>query len=267
MLDLAAYKLHLVENEIRPNTIKNYMNTLSQVENYLLGNKLELSKESMISFKEFMRTTEYSKGKFYKTKTINQKIISINIYFNWLDRKDLTLKLIKNQTNEHRESINRSEFRQLLKAASEEMYLFMLTIANTGLRITELCQLKASDLDNSLQNVENKGKIRAISIPVFVKKKLKKFCAENGIQETIFFKNQATYRTNLKAIAGRAKVRKDKVYPHSFRHYFAKEFIAQGGDSTELQQMLGHENIATTTIYTKLSTNELGERFRTIKNI
>ncbi|EAF6235998.1 integrase [Listeria monocytogenes] len=267
MLDLAAYKMHLIENEIRINTIKNYMNTLGQLDKFLTDNNFDLSKENVILFKDFMRTTEYSKGKYYKTKTVNQKITAINIYFNWLDRKELCLKLVNNQTDSHRESIDRNEYRKLLKTASKEMYLFMLTVANTGLRITELCQLKVADLDSKLQYIENKGKIRYISIPVFVKKQLKKYSLDNGIEETIFYKNQATYRTNLKSIAGRAKVRKDKVYPHSFRHYFAKEFIKNGGDATELQQMLGHENISTTTIYTKYNPNELGERFRSIKNI
>ncbi|MHC5250410.1 tyrosine-type recombinase/integrase, partial [Enterococcus sp. LJL90] len=86
------------------------------------------------------------------------------------------------------------------------------------------------------------------------------------ISTIIFHKSQDFYRKRLKTIAGKAKVKKEKVYPHTVRHFFAKEFIANGGDSTDLQQMLGHESIATTTIYTKLSTNELSEKYREIRN-
>ncbi|WP_413462941.1 tyrosine-type recombinase/integrase [Lactococcus lactis] len=87
------------------------------------------------------------------------------------------------------------------------------------------------------------------------------------MEETIFYKNQRTYRVNLKKIAGIAKVNKEKVYPHSIRHYFAKSFLMNGGDATVLQQLLGHEQIATTTIYMKLSSNELSDQFSKIKNI
>lgn len=267
-MDLKAYKLYLVENEIRPNTIKNYMNTLHQLDRFLESNNLDLTKENLIGFKEYLKTYEYETNKKYKTNTINQKIVSINIYLNWLEHHELSLKLLKTQIKEHRESINDKEFKSLMKhSTSEEMRLFMLTIANTGLRITEVCNLRVSDLDKTIVQIENKGKQRAIAIPQFLKKQLKKYAAERNIKAEIFYKKQATYRQNLKVIAGKAKVNKDKVYPHSFRHYFAKKFLASGGDSTDLQQMLGHESIKTTTIYTTLSANELGEKFRKIKNV
>lgn len=267
-MDLKAYKLYLIENEIRPNTIRNYMNTLRQLDQYLTIRRLDLTKENLIAFKEHLKAFEYDVGKRYKTNTINQKIVSINIYLNWIEHHELSLKLLKTQIKEHRESINEREFKLLMKhATSEEMRLLMLTIANTGLRITEICNLRVSDLETSIVQIENKGKQRSIAIPSFLKKQLKQYVADRGIKDEIFYKQQATYRENMKVIAGKAKVKKSKVYPHSFRHYFAKRFLANGGDSTDLQQMLGHENIATTTIYTQLSTNELGEKFRKIKNI
>ncbi|HCS30646.1 MAG TPA: integrase [Enterococcus sp.] len=267
-MDLQAYKLYLIDNEIRPNTIKNYLNTLQQLDQYLNARELELNKENLIAFKEHLKVHEYETGKRYKTNTINQKIVSINIYLNWLERHELSLKLLKAQIKEHRESINDKEFKSLMRhATSEEMRLLMLTIANTGLRITEICNLCASDLETSIVQIENKGKQRVIAIPPFLKKQLKKYVVECGIQDEIFYKKQATYRENLKVIAGKAKVKKEKVYPHSFRHYFAKQFLTNGGDSTDLQQMLGHESINTTTIYTKLSTQELGEKFRKIRNM
>lgn len=268
MIDLKEYRLYLIENEVATNTIKNYLNTLRQLDEYLEKNGLELDKESMILYKDHLRSVEWKSRKKYKLSTINQKIVAINIYFNWVDNKNLTLKLFKTQTKEHRDSPNQKEYRQLIKnATSEEMRLFMLLIANTGLRISETCRITTEDLEQRFQDIENKGKIRTISIPVFVKKQLKKYCDQRGIEGRIFHKSQSNYRDNLKKIAGRAKVNKDKVYPHAFRHYFAKQFILNGGDSAELQQMLGHENIGTTTIYTYLSKNELAQRFSKIKNV
>lgn len=273
MLALKDYELHLLENEIRPNTKKNYMNTLKQLNAFLEQNTFDLDKESLIRFKDHLKNDEYASGKKYKLKTINQKIVAINIFLNWMESENrvssgLTLKLYKAQTKEHRESINEAEYKRLIQhATTEEMRLFILLIGNTGVRITEACSIRATDLNSKLIIIENKGKERAIAIPQFLKKKLKRYVEENSITDEIFYKVQGTYRASLKTIAGKAKINKEKVYPHSIRHYFAKSFLDKGGDSTVLQQLLGHENIATTTIYTKLNTNELGQQFSKIKNI
>lgn len=273
MLALKDYELYLLENEVRPNTRKNYLNTLNQLDVYLSIHVYKLDKNSLILFKNHLETDCYEPGKKYKVRTINQKIVAINIYLNWLEREgkigsSLTLKLKKVQTKEHRESINQLEYKRLIKyATTDEMRLFILLIGNTGLRITEVCSLKVEDLSKKIITIENKGKQRTIAIPSFLKKQLKKYAEEAGIKDEIFIKHQATYRHSLKMIAGKAKVNKEKVYPHSIRHYFAKEFLANGGDSAVLQQMLGHDDIRTTTIYTRHDANELGKQFSKIKNV
>ena len=273
MLPIKEYELSIKENELGKNTIKNYLNTLRQFESFVVGNHLSMNKETIIQFKHYLKECEFKPNQRYKLKTINQKLIIINIFLNWLENEGyidskLSVKLFKSQTKEHRESITESEYKRLIKnSKTEEMRLFILIIGNTGMRISEVCAIKSDDLNKKVIVIENKGKQRIVTIPQFLKKQLKSYVNQEGIQSTIFYKNQRTYRVNLKNIAGRAKVNKDKVYPHSIRHYFAKSFINHGGDSTVLQQLLGHEDISTTTIYTKLSSNELSEQFGRIKNI
>lgn len=273
MIEIQEYELYLIDNEIAANTRKNYLNTLRQLDAFLEINDCAISKAALIQFKQYLREYEYKPKKHYTLKTINQKITSVNVYLHWLKREEylnekMSIKVLKSQTMEHRESITRSDYKKLLKNCdNEELELFILTIGNTGVRITEACSLKASDLNQKTIIVENKGKERAIAMPQFLKKRLKKFVRTNGITDIIFAKDQRTYRADLKNLAGKAKVNKDKVYPHSIRHYFAKAFLENGGDSTVLQQLLGHKQIATTTIYTKLNSNELSEQFSNIKNI
>ena len=273
MIEIQEYEMYLIDNEIAENTRKNYLNTLRQLDVFLKANNFILEKTSLIKFKQFLRDYEYKPKKYYTMKTINQKLVSVNVYLNWFKeegyiKEGLSVKLFKSQAVYHRESINESEYKKLLKNChDDELKLFMLTIGNTGLRITEACALKASDLGQKIISVENKGKSRGIAIPPFLKKLLKKYVRENKIENEIFFKNQRTYRAKLKVLAGKAKVNKDKVYPHAFRHYFAKAFIDNGGDATMLQQLMGHKNILTTTIYTNLDDNELSIQFARIKNI
>ena len=267
VLRIKEYELHLKEEEIAPNTIKNYLVILNQLEEYCQWKKIKvISKENMIEFKDYLKNTHYRSRRKYLQNTINQKLTALNIYFNWAEQPELKLKQFKQQTKAHRESINTNEYKRLLKFADPEMKLFILTIGNTGVRITELCAIKKVDLNQKLISIENKGKTRVVAIPAFLKKSLKNYAKDFGDHDVLFPKTQSDYRARLKRIAGAAKVNKDKVYPHSIRHYFAKSFIENGGDSTELQQMLGHSNISTTTIYTKLSKAELGDKFMKVRN-
>lgn len=264
---LDAYRYYCLENEIAANTIKNYMMTLNQLNDFLDQPDIsEVTKDDLINFKQHLKEDYYAPGKKYKTNTCNQKITAINIYLNWLERPELKLKLFKEQTTNHRESISQDDFERFLRYADKEMKLFVLTIANTGLRISEICALRKRDLYESIIEVENKGKIRIIDIPLFLKKQLRQFVTNLDDTDFIFSKTQSHYRQQIKDVAGKAKIKLTRAYPHSFRHYFAKKFIADGGDSTALQQMLGHSDIKTTTIYTKMSKEELAKTFRGIKN-
>lgn len=258
-LAIKAYLLHCRDDELAGNTIKNYENTLKQLDHWLAGR--ELSKPLLIEYKLYLKEQEN-----YKLATLNQKITAINIYLHWSQQTDLALKHFKTQTITHRESLNHAEYHRLLKYATGDLKLLILTIGNTGLRISEVCSLRRSDLNGRAIAINNKGKTRMVAIPAFVKKQLKHFMVGKPSSALIFCKTQSWYRHALKQLAEPARVKKEKVYPHSLRHYFAKQFIKNGGDSTALQQMLGHSSIATTTIYTHMDADELSAQFRQIHN-
>lgn len=259
-LKINEYLLDCRDNELATNTIKNYANTLKRLDTWLSGKPL--TKESLIEYKLSLKESDH-----YKLTTLNQKITAINIYLNWDNKSALILKQFRHQTTVHRESINQNEYHRLLKYSDGELRLLILTIGNTGLRISEVCALKKSDLEGRVISVENKGKTRSVAIPVFVKKQLKRFMLGKQDDAIIFCKTQSWYREELKNLSEPARIKKSKIYPHSLRHYFAKQFIKNGGDSTELQQMLGHASIQTTTIYTHMDPNELSDKFREIHNV
>lgn len=276
LIKLKEYEMYLRENEIAKNTIKNYLNTLQQLQDYLVvkGVKADetVEKVDLIEFKTYLEETFYSPGQKYELSSMNQKIVCINIYFNWVfngKEHDMKLKTHRVQTKAHRESIDEKEYKRMLKYSSGEVHYFMLLIANTGLRISEACQVRKSDLSIAEIKITNKGKSRVIGIPVWLKKQLLAWSQVKQLKDGdfIFNKTQQYYRGALKITAGKAKVNLNKVYPHSFRHFFAKMFIKNGGDSTVLQQMLGHSDIATTTIYTHLNQSELARTFSTVRNI
>lgn len=259
-LAIKAYLLHCRDDELAENTIKNYQNTLSQLDHWLAGR--QVTKTLLIEYKFYLK-----EQKHYKLTTLNQKLTAINIYLHWSDQAELTLKQFKTQSVTHREALNHKEYHRLLRYSMGELRLLILTIGNTGLRISEVCSLRKTDLSGKFLAINNKGKTRTVAIPAFIKKQLKHFMVGKSNDSLIFDKSQAWYRYELKQLAEPVRVKREKLYPHSLRHYFAKQFIKDGGDSTALQQMLGHASISTTTIYTHMDADELSVQFRQIHNV
>lgn len=202
-LAIKDYLLHCCDDELSENTIKNYDNTLTQLDQWLAGR--DLSKTLLIEYKFYLKEQVH-----YKLATLNQKITAINIYLHWPQQADLALKYFKMQTITHRESLNHTEYHRLLKHASGELKLLILTIGNTGLCISEVCGLRKSDLSGRTIAINNKGKTRMVAIPAFVQKQLKHFMVGKPATTLIFSKTQSWYRYALKQLAEPARIKKKK---------------------------------------------------------
>ncbi|MGY3748101.1 tyrosine-type recombinase/integrase [Vagococcus salmoninarum] len=282
LLKVEEYKTYLKDGEKADNTIRDYVTTLKQLEDYLNFHQItEITKTVMTDYKEYLTMLEFQKGdtkKNYEISSINQTITKLNVYFNWIYNVDdggknpLSLKQHNTQIKAHRKSIDDTDYKRMLKNAhSRETYQFMLVIANTGMRITEVLKLKVSDLDKKIIRISNKGKFKTVSLPLWLRRELKKYVIDAlwGNEDSFIFpKSKTSYRNYIKKTAGKAKVNSEKAYPHSFRHYFAKQYILKhNGNISDLQQLLGHSNIQTTAIYTHLSVEELAAIQRKVKNI
>lgn len=280
LIKLEEYKTYLQDGEIAENTIKGYVTALKQLEAYLNFFEIKtITKTVMTDYKEYLTMLEFRKGdvmKNYEISSLNQMITKVNIYFNWVygvedgGKNPLSLKQHRVQTKAHRKSLEEVDYKRMLRHAhTKETYMFMLIIGNTGMRIAEVLKLKVSDLDKKIIRISNKGKFKTVSLPLWLKREIKDYVdnSTNLINhDFIFPKSPTSYRNQIKKTAGHAKVNSDKAFPHSFRHYFAKQFIRNGGDISDLQQMLGHSNIQTTSIYTHLSIEELSMIQRQVKN-
>ena len=147
------------------------------------------------------------------------------------------------------------------------------TIYGCGLRVSELIHLKLSDLhlDEDFLKVTGKGnKQRLVPISQINKKcimnYLKKSRSKNKINptdtDTLFLNRRGkgltramifTIVKNLTKLAGIKK----NISPHTFRHSFATHLLENGADLKTIQQMLGHESITTTEIYTHIDNKAL----------
>ncbi len=147
------------------------------------------------------------------------------------------------------------------------------TMYATGLRVSELVGLKISDLffKEDLIRVVGKGnKERLVPINKIAQKRIELYRFEirnhldiqKGFEDHVFLNrrgkalSRAMVFNVVKEAAARAGVRKN-ISPHTFRHSFATHLVKHGADLRAVQEMLGHESITTTEIYTHLSQEQL----------
>lgn len=142
---------------------------------------------------------------------------------------------------------------------------WLLSAFFSGLRVSEVASIKVEDMDvlNHKLKVLGKGnKERYTILPNIVAKALTAYCFKNNIKTGYIFKGANNKdKMNEKTIINYFSVIKDlyhldnNISFHSLRHSFATNYLKHGGNLLQLQSMLGHTNLNTTTIYLHLSFN------------
>lgn len=146
------------------------------------------------------------------------------------------------------------------------------TLYSCGLRVSELCNLKISDLyfEEGVIKVEGKGgKQRLVPISPRAIKEIKYWFADRnlgkikkGYEDYVFLARWGNNISRImvfhmiKELAEKAGITKN-ISPHTFRHSFATHLLEGGANLRAIQCMLGHESIATTEIYTHIDRNRL----------
>lgn len=137
-------------------------------------------------------------------------------------------------------------------------------MAATGARVSELLQIKVEHVSCGYLDLYGKGgKVRRLYIPKRLKAEASKWLELNGIGSGYIFLNRFGKRITTRGIAQQLKhfaekyeLNKEVVYPHSFRHRFAKNFLEKFNDIALLADLMGHESIETTRIYLRRTASE-----------
>lgn len=233
----------------------------------------EITKLDLMNFKSLLIER-------YKPRTVSKYITIINKFIKYCELTDIdddfdftklkkfysknALKNIKVQQKASLEDvIEPEEFKRMLRMAKKkdyEMYLIMQIFAYTGIRQAELSFFTVENIKSNYIEVKNKGKIRTIILRNDLRNELIQYCQANNISEGYIFQGQKpgtmlhpwTIYNRLKKIARLCRgINLKKIHAHSFRHLFAVKFLNDGGDLTELADILGHSSVDTTRIYTR----------------
>lgn len=264
------YKTDLKLSEKKEKTINQYVGYIEEFLNYTeeeIKLKEDITKEDLISFKE------YTQNK-YKVNTVNIKITILNSFIDFIGLDNsYKLKHLKKQQKATLENVlTQKDYERLLRIAEARnktvMYYLMETLAEMGIRISELQYVTVEAVKKGVAVFDSKGTVeRKAFINKKLKKELLKYCNDNNITTGIIFKSrngnpldEAYIYKEIQWIAGQARINKKKAHPHSFRHLFAKNYLkVPGHNIADLKNILGHKSISTTEIYLQKSERELQE--------
>lgn len=213
--------------------------------------------------------------------TINNRIATLKVFFNYLteeeyiDESDNPMRRIKNLKEDKRVIItfNDDEVSRIINDVKEETYsnirdkLILIFLFETGVRVSELCNIKNSDIARKHILIHGKGsKERLVYISKTmrrymrkydeIKKKRFKHKAADEIEDYYFLDQSAVQlsrsRINkiLKEHCRNAGVRKEiRCSPHDCRHYYAQKQLRNGIDIYSLSRLLGHFDTQITSKY------------------
>ena len=206
----------------------------------------------------------------FKAKSVNLKIQAMNKYLEFIGKDKLRLKSIKVQQRMFLENvISDADYvffkKKLKKESNIEWYFIVRFLCATGARISELIKIKVEHIKVGYIDIYSKGgKVRRIYIPITLRKETIKWIDDVlKIETGYIFLNRFGERITTRGISQQLKnyaikygIDPKVVYPHSFRHRFAKNFLAKCNDISLLADLMGHESIETTRIYLRKTASE-----------
>lgn len=256
-----GFKAYLESENLSANTIRAYLAAAECFEKRY-G---EVTRDTLLAYKGYLTEN-------YTVQTANLRIHAINKYLVFLNKQSLHLKSLKVQQKNFIENvISNADYNYLkncLRRDGEiEWYFVIRYLAATGARVGELVQFKAEHIRLGYIDLYAKGgKMRRLYIPAALCRETDEWLAASGRTSGYLFLNSSGKRITPRGIADRLKffadkygIDRDVIYPHSFRHRYAKNFLEKFSDIALLADLMGHESIETTRIYLRRTSLEQQE--------
>ncbi|MGB5941971.1 MAG: site-specific tyrosine recombinase XerD [Leeuwenhoekiella sp.] len=275
----------LLEKGLATNTVENYSRDLTKLIKWLAENNISIG--PIIIDTEVLQQFNYEIGRKLNPRSQARILSGLKSFFDFLILEELRetnpTQLIDSPKIGRKlpDTLSEDEVDKIIaaidlgKAQGERNRAMLETLYGCGLRVSELISLKISDLyfKEGYILVTGKGdKQRFVPIAKVTQKFVNIYKDEVRVHENaksefqdILFLNRrgaALTRAMIFTIvrnATEAAGIKKKISPHTFRHSFATHLLKGGADLRAIQQMLGHESITTTEIYTHLDRTHLAD--------
>lgn len=274
-----------IERGMSENTMQSYLFDLQKLTAYLeefsiVASPMDISEEEIKNF-------VYHLSKQVSARTQARVISGLKSFFQYLMvedyRKDFPMELIETPKLGRKlpDTLSLEEINQLIaaidlsKEGGERNKAMLETLYGCGLRVSELVELKISDLffEEGFVKVTGKGnKQRFVPMSDYTIKVILGYQSQvrvhqpiqKGFEDILFLNRRgkkltrAMVFTVIKQLAEKIGLHKN-ISPHTFRHSFATHLLENGADLRAIQMMLGHESITTTEVYVHLDRSHLNK--------
>lgn len=275
----------MVEKNASPLTIQSYENDIDHFIHFLERENVPfVSQVDQYVARSYMSCL-YDEG--YERRTIARKLSSLRSFYRFLNREEIisTNPFSSSRLPKQQNKLPRFLFEEEMEAIfasfqlekprdQRDLALFELLYA-TGMRVSEVCRVEVDDIHFDLETVLIKGKgnkeryvplsKKALNaIAFYVEHARKEVCANKHPPKQLFLNERGkplTERGVYYIVNRRAKELSEtlQISPHDLRHTFATHLLNRGADLRTVQELLGHEHLSTTQMYTHVTKERLRE--------
>lgn len=266
-------------------TINGYDYEITKFLDYLNDNHLDYKKINIDMIRNYLKYLDSLK---YKKNSISKNLSSLRSYYKFLTEEKVVLNNpFKNISNPKKDKklpdfLNYEEINKLFDSADTKTPLglrnrcILELLYDTGIRVSELVNLKINDIefDKKIINILGKGKKeRIVYYGDYLQEVLEKYINDsrkyllnNKLSEYLILNNNGSKITTrgveyiIDKMVNEAAI-KHKISPHVLRHTFATHMLNGGADIKSIQQLLGHESLSTTGIYTHITNDVLRQEY------
>ena len=274
-----------LEKKYSSHTLRAYKKDLYDFYNFI--NKNSISSWKKIEKKDIHEYLYFLSVKKFNAKSVSRKLACLKSLFNFLIKSNI----LKNNVTKSIPSpkldkklpvfLSQDQISDLLKLKEPDNFnelrnnLILEIFYSTGVRISELVQIKIEDLDlsnNSIRVTGKGNKERIVIIGNYAKKKLEDYLNYNNRNKVKYLFQKLT-KGNTKHLSERtvfnivkkyaSKItQNEKISPHSLRHTFATHLLNNGADLMSVKELLGHEDLSSTQIYTHVNIEQMKKIFK-----
>lgn len=283
MKDLTDKFFLYLEKELNytPKTIVSYRQDLNNYFGYVEKNKINYLAISREEIRAYLKQLDQN---HLKNSTIARHLSTLRSFYNYLVQENYTeinlFNSIRNPKIERKlpNFLSYKELALLLDSikldTGEDIRnrLIIELFYATGCRVSELCAIKIKDIDFSQKQIRIFGKGRkerivyygeyaAKYLDLYLAKARKQLLKENNNDYLLLTEKGTSLKINdvekiMQKLVNNIAIQKH-VTPHTLRHTFATHLLNNGADIKSVQELLGHESLNTTEIYTHISNERL----------
>ena len=282
---IRGYQNYLqIEKSLSKNTVDGYCRDIKKLNNFFNGNS-DKKKIEEVKYQDFQNYLSYLNDLKINARSQSRVISSMRSFFKFL----ILEKIIKENPTELLENpktgkklpefLTIDEIELIVnqidrsKKEGERNLAIIEVLYGCGLRVTELIELKISEIyweEGFLRIIGKGNRERLVPLGKIASKHLKIYLNEIRVHQKVkdlfvdhvFINKNGTKISRvmifkiIKKLTEKSGIQKN-ISPHSLRHSFATHLVEGGADLRSVQEMLGHQSITTTEIYTHLDKNYL----------